>query len=567
MRMERGEKRLRQNEGLRFGLAKHSAWYLSLACIIFAAVIVAQFPVYFRADDVYYLKWAHGHDQALSSFLPSQAVLLGMFRPLQNLTWWLLYHAFGLNPLPYHFFIVLLYSFSFLVYFKLIELVFSLRVACFALLAYFSTFFYLIYIMFWFSDLTYIIEIFFINLSLLLLISAVKRRGHYIWGILSYLCATLAKEPAILIVPAVFSVYLFSEWRSLEHDKRKQSAMVAGALIFLAALAITFNPFLHSRQGLSFSLGLPGIAEFIAQRWDFYAGYLFSEPGILILFSVFFLVLMEFARKKLLDTARWFYISLAVSAILSLILKRFQAVALFALTAAFVPFWIRRSKVSFAAVWFLLPLLGVMTISYMVRTYLMEASFGMAIIVGYALSEIVAHAGAQLRRLPLQVVRIAIPALLGLILLLGIRGLGSKIKTKLEALHLLSASRQNCKNAVEYASSHLEAANNTLIVIDYEDMGLNYINDFLPLDDRTKAQRQKTLLSHELGELLQLAGEKYLSVHNLAWFLDSSETDQSFLLVMNNFERDFAEHLNLKKEIQFETGKYGEGAWLYRVTK
>jgi hypothetical protein len=564
---EKDQKRLPANSNLRFWLARHFTWFLSLACVIFATVIVTQFPVYFRADDVYYLKWAHAHDYVLHSIMPSQAILMGMFRPVQNIAWWLLYHAFGLNPLPYHFFIVLLYGFSFLFYFKLIELVFSVRVACFSLLAYFSIFFYLIYIIFWFSDLTYVIELFFINLSLFLLIRTVKKGGSYIWGILGYLCAALSKEPAILIVPAVFSSYVFTQWKDLDPDRRKPGGVAAGTLMSLAALAIMFHPYIRSRQGLNFSLGWSSIAEFVAERWDFYAGYLFSELGLVILLGAFLLALMELSRKEPSPDPKWFHIILSVSVILSLILKRFHAIALIALVIAFVPLWIKRSKLSSAAVWFLLPLLGVMTISYMVRTYLIEASFGISIIVGCALSEITKQGWLQLRRWQFGFASVAVPVVLVFLLLLGTMGIASKIQSKLEALHLLSASRQNCRSAVEFFSSHPDAASNTLIVIDYEDMGLNYVRDILPLDDKTKAKRQKSLLSHELGELLQLAGKNYLTVHNLEWFLSSSATDRGSLLVMNNFERDFIEQLPLKKEIQYESGKCGEGAWLYSVTK
>jgi hypothetical protein len=187
--------------------------------------------------------------------------------------------------------------------------------------------------------------------------------------------------------------------------------------------------------------------------------------------------------------------------------------------------------------------------------------------VGCALSEITVEARQQLRRWRVGFARMAVPVVLVFLLLLGTMAIASRVRSKLEALHLLSASRQNCRNAVEFVSSHPDAASNTLIVIDYEDMGLNYVRDILPLDDKTKAKRQKSLSSHELDELLQLAGGNDLMVHNLEWFLKSSATDRSSLLVMNNYERDFIDHLPLKKEIQYEAGMCGEGAWLYSITK
>jgi hypothetical protein len=107
----------------------------------------------------------------------------------------------------------------------------------------------------------------------------------------------------------------------------------------------------------------------------------------------------------------------------------------------------------------------------------------------------------------------------------------------------------------------------TLVVVDYQDMGQDYVKDILPLADNVKARRQKTMISNEIMEFLNLAGKSDITVRNLSWYKTRREADACHALVMNNHERRYIEALDCRKQIEYTAGRRGEGAWLYRLER
>lgn len=544
-------------------LARFEALYLSLLLVGATLVVVSQFPIYFRADDIIYIEWAHNHSTPLAAF---EELILGTYRPVLIGTWWFLYRLFALNPMPYQAFVLLAYGSSLIFYFKLVETVFSRRVAVFSLAAYSAVFFYLGYIVFWFSDLTYIVELFFMNLSLYLLIRAIKGEGSLFWGALSYVFATLSKEPAIIIVPAVAAFYLLSEWGALPVRRRKQSAGVIGGLLVLGLTWGLSHPTLQHRQGIDSSLGISGMITFLSQRWSFYSDYLVSELGILIWISAFYLALRYLLGRVNRSATKSFYVPLTLSILTSLVVRPFPDAALLLLVVAFIPVIAKRARESVAIVWFTVPLLGVMTISYMVRTYLVEASFGIAILMGAALDDILSNIVVEWRRIPSKSLKnlLAISSVIG-VLGFGAVGFAPRVRPKLDALYVVSASRQNLEAMVEYVGANLNDPGTHLVVIDYEDMGLSHVDDILPLSDLEKAHRQKTMDSGEIQRLLRVVDRQNVLVHNLGWAYENCDVDQCFLLAMNNYERAFVDGTDLRKVVVYRVERSGEGAWIYRL--
>lgn len=540
--------------------------YLALLACVLSLLIVVKFPIYFRGDDTQYLEWAHTHPNPFSSFVPSEATMFGMFRPMQNLAWWCLYRLFGLNPLPYQFFITALYGLSLLFFFKLNELLFSRRVALASLLSYAGIFFYLGYIVFWLSDMTFVLEMFFMNLSLYWIMRSLREKGSFLWGIVFYLCAAMSKEPAAVIVPAVVLAATITEWANLSREKRKKSAVVLGLLLLSGLGWMLLTPFIQGRLWSAGSAGGRELGALMSERWSYYASVLLSEAGILIWISSFYLVILGLLPRDAETRARRRLIVLAVSAVLSLILRSHPKTALIVLVLSFLPILAKRLPVSIGVVWFAVPLAGILVSSFMVKTYLTEASFGMAITVGIALHDIFSMAGAPLPRSSPRYKGILV-TVTSAILLIGLSVIGSRIGRKIEALRVMSGNSQNLRDMVDYIAANFPKEHVSLIVLNYGDLGISHREDVLPLDDLTKAHAKKTLSSADFRRLLHMAGRTNIDVHGLKWFLTSDEMRGSFVVVMNAKEDAFINSHDLTKTLIYATERSNQSSKLLHIAK
>lgn len=540
--------------------------YLLLFAVAFTLLISFRFPVYFRGDDTKYLTWANDNNNPFTSFLPSESIFFGMFRPINNLTWWFLYHLFGLNPLFYQIFITFMYAVSLIFFFKLVELLFSRQVAFLSVISYFGVFFYLGYIIFWFSDLTFVLEMFFMNLSLYCIIYALKLRGNPVWGVIFFILASLSKEPSILIVPCVTLIYVITQWRDFTVEKRRKSAGVLFILLLICLGEMLFTPFIRGRLGPSSTKGISYLTDRLTQRWSFYSSLLLSELGVSIWISSFYLSMKCLFGNDSNSIIKRFYSILVLSTVLSLILKPFPSIALIALYISFLPILAKRSRVSIAVLWSVVPLSGIMMSSFMTRTYLTEASFGFAILVGVAFHDIISNIYIALRELPRKLVWIA-GTVSVVILCLVLVVFASRLRLKLNALELISASRQNLREMIDYVSTQFSNKPVTLLVINYGDMGILPKDDIHPLDDLTKARRKKAMTSADLRRLLRIAGQNNISVNGMRWFLRNREAEDGIVLVMNDYENEYLQGLDIERRLIHETERCGERKWLYYISK
>jgi hypothetical protein len=545
-------------------LAAHATLYVFLLVLAATIAVTVQFPVYFRADDVRYMSWSAAHPNPLSAFMLSEPTHDGMFRPLNTLVWWLCYRLFGLNPVPYQLVIGLVYGMSFVFLFKLVALVFSRRAAVFSLIAYLAVFSKLTYIIFWFSDMTFALEVLLINLSLYLLVSAAVRTTRWLpWGVLAYIGASLAKEPATLIVPIVAAVFLATRWATLPDQHRRKVAAVL-LTIFIVGIAVTvWTPFVRDRQALTLSMGLQAAVAFVVARLRFYGAELLAGGGILIWFASLYLMLVSWAKRKSFTSRPLHYLFLGLAAAGALLATRAPGTGLVLLCLSLVLILTSRATASAAAVWAALPLISILTVRMMTRTYLVEASFGLAVLVGVASAECLERLAADLRRLRPVSVRVMWAVLLAL-LCVAVFAETPAFRARLHALSVVSATRQNFRDAVLFTRDHLDEEGYELIVVDYAELGINYGRDVGAAGDIDKVRRQKTMVSREVEMLLRLLGAEHVDVHKLQWFHEGGD-GQVFFMAMNGNERDHILALSLDLDLLYEVERLGEGAWIYRL--
>jgi hypothetical protein len=481
--------------------SRFQATYLAAAAVLLGLALALSFPIYFRTDDTVYLEWAAQHGNPLAAFHAREAGVFATYRPLNLLTWWLLYRLFGLHPLPYHLTLLGLLLLSFIVYFKLIELAYSSRAAWLSLAAYATVFFYLAQVGFWISDLVLGLELLFINLSLYCLL----RRWHNglspLYAFLALLLAMLAKEPSAVLVPAVAATFAWSHWPSWSPAVRQSSRREIGALTTLGLLWMLVNPHYWNRQQSLLSWD-GGLGNFLWERWSFYAHQLLTGSGSLIWLLMAYWVWREMILRPRGDLRRDFYLGLAICSVSAFAVVPFPELALVGVFLAGLLLIIRRAPVAFAAVWFLLPVAGFLTVPLRVRTYLAEGALGASALMGAALDDIWlrtrpdwTHWTARSRK---AVLLVALAALIA-----GGFLLRPRLQERWQALSVVSASRQNFGDAVDFVCQNLNRSGIRLIAIDYEDMGLKHAEDILRLPDLEKAHRQKTMSSADLQRLLR----------------------------------------------------------------
>ena len=348
-------------------------------------------PVYFRADDAIYLSWAHNHS-IFDVFRPSTAILIGVFRPVQNLVWWLLYHLFGLNPYPYQLLLAGLFVGSMYFLFKIIQREEIIFPGILAVIAFFAPFHFLLYFLFWYSDLTFAIELFFLTGSVFFLISGLN--GQYdklLWGVLFSLISFFSKEPSVIIIPASLWFYIIGHWKEVKLNNRiKLILLVSTPLVPL--LFLKLFPYAFDRAASFPSTDLAETVSYLRTRYEFYGYRLMGFPtGVILLVCTVFLVVnkvlqLSVRSKNLRSGVEVGSVLLAIVSAAVIYPHTGIAYTIFFVSIIFTALCYLR--ISYAIVWFVLPFLLLLSVEFISQTYLLEAIYGLAIVLAFALSKL-----------------------------------------------------------------------------------------------------------------------------------------------------------------------------------
>jgi hypothetical protein len=548
---------------MRFGRLSRPLAAGALA-ILGAVALVRALPVYFRADDALYLQWASRHPSPLAAFSPVQASMIGVFRPLQNLAWWSLWRVFGLHPEPYQLLVTLLFLACLGLLVRLGRRLFSPGAGWCSLIAFLAFFPYLVSVVFWFSDLSFLMESVLMLAAVNLLVEAVAGRVSFTWAVGAYVLSVLAKEPAAFIVPAAGAALLLAEWRETGTRLRRRGAMVVVGLAAAGAAVALLHPSLGERQAALGTSGWGELVAFAGERWRFYATQLTAGAGAGL---VALAVLALWARVRPRDGSRVLtvWLPVAVAFGIGVLLRGAPTLATALTVICLLGLIAQRRREGVGGAWFFVPFLGLLTISFAVRTYLFEAAFGLALVAGATLAELAAEAWADLRRVRRAAVAGLACALVVALALAGAR-LGAGVGTRLAVLQVVSAARLNFRDAVG-ALLGPPITVGPVVVVDYADMGLDYVRDIVPLPDLEKARRQKTMMSHELAAFLEVAGAHAAEVVTLSTFMRLPAGSPALLVVMNTGEDRFVAGLPFQRHLVFESVRGGEVARVYRVVR
>ena len=528
-----------------------------------ACIWIWMFPVYFRADDARWLDWASAHANPLAALVPAQATVIDVFRPVQNLTWWVMFRAFRVHPAPYQFVVTALFIACLALLGRVASRIFSRAAGWWSVASFLVIFPYLASVTLWFSDLSYLIETVLMLAAIDLVAGFVAGRVALPWVITVYGLAVLAKEPALVVVPSVAVALLVSNGREPSRIFPRHATYGILALVAFGVLVVFLHPSLSARQGIRSDTGLTGAIGFAVHRWQFYSTCLVSGAG-----AVGIAVAVWSAWRALVPREGRIagtYLPLASSLGAAWFLRGWPSVATLAIVACVALQLLLRRREAAAGVWFAVPLLGLLSISFMVRTYLFEAAFGFALWVGVALADLTRGLKSDQRGTWSRGGVVA-----GLAALVALIAVGPHItagvRENLRTVREVSAARENFRKVVE-ALCDRRFPGSTVVVVDYPDMGLDYFRDIVPLSDLEKARRQKTMAAPEFALFLRVAGRSDHTVITLGEFLRRPPGAAAVLVLMNRAEDAFLTSQPIERRVVAEATASEEIALLQRAVR
>ncbi|MBN2302491.1 MAG: hypothetical protein JXN60_08250, partial [Lentisphaerae bacterium] len=524
-----------------------------------SAVLAHWLPVYFRMDDAAYMAWAAEYAYWWQAFDPRVGVLHGMFRPMVNLWWQLLWAAFEFEPIGYQVVLTFAYALALIVWLDAIVrwsnsgMYGMVTIGLWLLL-----FFRLQYVVFWFSSSVYVLSVLFIMGAFH---GAVRwRRGSrfaVVQVVVFHLLAMLTRESSALILPAVYTSFYMQN----EHDSAFRRLFPVLGFVSLAGIF-----WVLIKPGLAARIGAPEngrqLLGFVTERWQFYGDFLSAGAGLLLWILLALLLTRESrGRTPVIRAILWF--AAAVTLAGAVTARSFPTSGWLGIVTGCVAVALFSRKGRLGALWFVLPVVMVTLIEFKIRTYMLEASFGAAMLAGVAFTPLAQRSWDLLYRWLQQKRMMVLLSLVGVLIVAGLVATGP-LTQRWEAARTVSENRVQFSRMVRILRDHPRVL---IVVVDYEDRGLDYVEDILPLDDLTKARVQKPMTSHWLNLFLRIndPAPTPRGVNWNAWREKYGMQTPALVLAMNPVEIEFLE----AKDVQLivlheETGRYNQSI-LYRA--
>ena len=260
----------------------------------------------FRLDDVLLMLWAKTHSLA-DVFNPASGQLINSFRPAFSLTALILSRFAGWShPFWWHMTLdlSLLIGIAFvgLTARYIIQRWYVLEIS---VLLYFLAFLPILNIFFWYSDLTFGLELAFSASAWYFGLRGLYEARIRFW-LMSMLVASIAvlsKEPAFVLIHVVFlgsflieRHEIISRWKSLPNSQKN---IALAAYLILVAITIWLALVTPTSGNRFFPLSSPDLAQFVRDRIDYYSSiYLSIVARVLLFLPVVYSFLRTLVKRR-----------------------------------------------------------------------------------------------------------------------------------------------------------------------------------------------------------------------------------------------------------------------------
>jgi len=539
---------LKRNKNI---LILDAAFILGGIGILFAFTTVYLMP--FRLDDVLHMDWARSHT-FWDAFNVQNGEIVRSVRPVFALTIWILTHTAGVNHyFPWH--LVLVGSF-------LIGLAYAGKTTRYIAkqdsALYFTTgFFWLAFlpilnVLFWYGDLTFTMELLFIAPAWYYGLRGLLEGKIGLWAI-AILCgilAVLAKEPALLLVHAVFVGTFILCYKEIKTAWGHSSFLnkISASLFYLVFLAISLKIYFASptRSNRFFDIGTLShdqLMFFVNDRLRYYGETLLNPLArVFLITPLIYSLLGSFIRNN--NTLVKAILLFIISAIISFFLiKSLILFAVILLVVSIINIFQKSDKKKYLLILpFVLSaiiILAVLLITVMlVKTQLTELSFVLLVIAGVywadILKEIFIVAKPHLAK---KNVRYIVIAAFTFICLGSIYAVLPQLKTKEKLLRDVRDVRNNANDAIKWMGANLPM-HSSVVETTPGFYGISNADEMTSKDDEYKLYAQYTFLQGYVRSYFHALnrGDMYLGFLEdsvkLSQILDSCRASGNYYLFL-----------------------------------
>jgi hypothetical protein len=462
----------------------------------------------FRLDDVVLMLWSKTHS-ALDAFDPVRGQIINSFRPAFALTAFFLTRFAGWNhPFWWHLTLDLSLftgiAFTGLTARYLTGRWYALQIS---VALYFAAFLPILNIFFWYSDLTFGLELAFTAAAWYFGLRGLQEARIQFWLIAMALAiiAVLSKEPASVLVHVVFigsflldRHRIVAKWKARTTSQRYIAIASYVILFTLSAWLAIVSP---TRSNRFFALATPDLAFLIRDRIEYYSAIYLSIPARLLLFSpLVYLSLRGFFQGKMAlpNFIRLSFITV-ISVVLALLLFQNVLIALPLVTFIFLVLYVM-GVTEGEHVKRLLPFLACLLLAFgalfltiqLVKTQLTEAALLTVVLSAWAWSVwIIDVQEALVPYKSLKLFRRGATAAGVLIALVLAAGIWPRLAREERLLREVRDVRQNANDAMQWAALHLPRGS-LLAVTQYSLYGIDGAGALTPMPDEVKLADQYT---------------------------------------------------------------------------
>ncbi len=485
-------------------------------------LFVTRYGMPFRLDDVILIEWSQAHPW-WHAFMPIDGELVNSLRPIFALTSWTLSHTAGTaNPFVWHLTLVSC---------LMIALAYIGRVARylsgnwealqFSTALYWLAFTSILNVFFWFSDLTYALELVLVAPAWYYGLRGLREADPRSWRLAMLISslAVLAKEPSMVLLHAVFLGSLFVDRGAIlaawQKRSKSERAMAVGyyAVFCLACLFIVLNT--PTKSNRFFAIGATSSAllrAFVEDRVGFYGAILFSPLNRILLFTpIIYALATALPVPKTLASIARIALRLVASVLIALVFTSgvIGGIATILLLAGAVLLWSgpedrpARSMLPFLLTAIFATVVLLLTIQ-LVKTQLTEIAFLLLVVAGWAWSVL----GRDIASIAAPFFRGRRTLAIGLgvlLLLLAIGGIEPKLARQEHLLREVRSVRTNANDAIQWASKHLPK-DAILAVSGYPLHGIRSGDDLTSKADETKIRSQYTFAEGFVYVYLKVLG-------------------------------------------------------------
>jgi hypothetical protein len=460
--------------------SKWLAWLVVLGFIALWALMVYRYPVYFQRDDARSLAWVQTHSFTDCFKTSSEGPRShdGRYRPLPYLAFKVMYGVFGFGSHGWHFTLGLFYILGMVFLFKLVSCLSDRATSYIAVFLWLGAFQFLLTLLFWFSDVGFVLEMAIALPGLYLVVVGLRRSTFKLLiGAALLILSFFDKEPMLIIAPFAVATYILTQGSARLGLSRSRSILYAAIALLSSPVFLAFFPYALQTPG---NTGIVQAGSTVT-RLMFYSKQLSSGvTGILLLTPAFYYILRLAQGKR--GPSR-FAITLVVSVIAALAISKGQLYPLGPLVLFGAGLLAARQHYLFLP-WAFLPFLALLKFPGMFRTYLYELSFALT-----ALAALQARVLLQdlaewwMQRVKLPVVTYAALSLAVIAVLSGaaVKGLSQAP---------LLQRRSDITMAVKDVTPRLKSLprNSTLVVMDYNSLGRSPQSAALSEEEKLQVQ-------------------------------------------------------------------------------